>query len=385
VPTVYDYSLSIQRQLPFQMILDVGYVGNIQRHQPIQFNLDAVQLGWAYAPQFVTPGNAGYNFAGPVTASNPGALPGSNAQDPSVMRPYPGFSSLTVNQNAANVHYNSLQVALQKRFGHGLSFGSAYTFGNTAGQIENLGLLSHNWKDYTGYRLANDRSHVFTMNYTYDVPKFARVIRFDNAVGREIFDGWRLAHVLTYFSGSPYSPSFSVQQANTTTTVSLGNVFLGTPDLTPRAVISGSPNSPASGMTFNPGGLSVPGLYPSADGTGSRNFIDGLGSFTNDVSVVKWIKITEKRGIELRATAFNLFNSVRRINTLSSIQFKASGATAANGFTIINLPSQLAANQAAKTSDPLSIFNAYRTGAGYIDLTNVQPMRIMEIGLKFRF
>src|SRR5262249_54045932 len=28
IPVVYDYSLSVQRQLPFQMILDVAYVGN---------------------------------------------------------------------------------------------------------------------------------------------------------------------------------------------------------------------------------------------------------------------------------------------------------------------------------------------------------------------
>ena len=115
-------------------------MGNIQRHQPIQFNLNAVPLGTAFLPQFVTPGNAGYNFFGPVTASNPGALPGSNAEDPSVMRPYPGFNSLTMNENGANVHYNSMQVTLAKRFGHGLSFQAAYTLAKTAGQIENLGL-----------------------------------------------------------------------------------------------------------------------------------------------------------------------------------------------------------------------------------------------------
>jgi hypothetical protein len=385
VPTVYDYSVSVQRQLPFQMIVDVAYVGNIQRHQPVQFNLNAVPLGTAFQPRFVTPGNAGYNFAGPVTAANPGALPGSNAQDASVMRPYPGFNSLTMNENGANVHYNALQVALAKRYGHGLSFQGSYTYGRTEGQIENLGPFDHNWKDYTGYILANDRSHVLTANYTYDVPKFARIIHFDNAFGREVFDGWRWSHVLTFFSGSPYSPSFSVQQASTTTTVSLQNVFLGSPDFTPRTVVTGQPNAAPSGMTFNTAALGVPAIYPAADGTGPRNFINGRGSFTNDVSIVKTIRITEKHGIELRASAFNLFNSVRRINTLSSIQFKANGANAAAGFSIINTPDQLAALQKAKTSDPVSIFNAYRTGVGYVDLTNVQPMRLLEIGLKFRF
>ena len=76
---------------------------------------------------------------------------------------------------------------------------------------------------------------MLSINYTYDIPKFARMLHLDNKFGREVFDGWRLAHLITFFSGSPYSPSFSVQEANTTTDVSLGNVFLGTPDLTPRA------------------------------------------------------------------------------------------------------------------------------------------------------
>jgi hypothetical protein len=398
VPTVYDYSLSVQRQLPFDMVLDVAYVGNIQHHQPVQFNLNAIPLGTAFLPEYATPGNAGYNFAGPVTKSNPGALPGSNAEDDSVMRPYSGFDSLTMNENGANVRYNSLQVSLTKRLSRGLSFQAEYTYGRTIGQIDaaNLGLFSHNWKQYTGYILNNDRSHVLSVNYDYEVPRFARVIHFDNAFGREVFDGWRLDQVITYFSGAPYTPGnpsnnrtagFNVQQANTTTNVNLETVFLGTPDLAPRLAVNGSPNSVprGSGLTFNPAALGVPALYPSSDGTGPRNFLDGLGSFTNDLSVVKYIKITEKHGFELRLSAFNLFNNVRRLSTNSSIQFKANGATFGDGFSIINTPDQLAANQAAKSSNPQSIFNAYRTGVGLVDLTTVQPMRILEIGLKFRF
>ena len=93
----------------------------------------------------------------------------------------------------------------------------------------------------------------------------------------------------------------------------------------------------------------MPGIYPSADGTGPRNFINGLGSVANDISVVKSLRITEKHGIELRATAYNAFNQVRRIGTNTSIQYKANGATLASGFSIINTPAQLAATQAAKT------------------------------------
>jgi hypothetical protein len=118
----------------------------------------------------------------------------------------------------------------------------------------------------------------------------------------------------------------------------------------------------------------------------SRNFINGPGSFNNDVSVVKTIRITERHSVELRGTAFNLFNNVRRLNTNAAVQYKANGSTYSDGFSITNTPDQLAASQAAKTpSNPVAIFNAYRTGVGAFDLTTVQPMRIVEIGLQFRF
>ena len=87
------------------------------------------------------------------------------------MRPYPGYNSLTMNENSGNAHYNSLQVTLAKRLSHGLSFAAAYTLAKTAGNLENQGLFSQNWQKYTGYVLSNDREHVFNISYTYDMPK----------------------------------------------------------------------------------------------------------------------------------------------------------------------------------------------------------------------
>ena len=342
-------------------------------------------LGTAFQPQYIQPGNAGYNFYGPVTASNPGALPGSNAEDPSVMRPYPGFNTLNMLENGANVHYNSLQATLDKRFGHGLTFSAAYTFGITAGQIENLGPYNYNWQSYTGYELSNDHQSVITVVYSYQVPNAARLFHFDNPVGRQVFNGWGLDGTATYFSGAPYSPGFSVQEANTTTNINLDNVFMGSPDFGPRNTLAGPVNASPAGLTFNSSALGVPAIYPSADGTGPRNFINGLGSFTNDLSVTKAIRITEHHGIELRASAFNLFNNPRRISTNSSIQYKANGPTYSDGFHTINTPDELAANEAAKSSNPVAIFNSYQSGVGYVSLQTVQPMRIIELGLQFRF
>jgi hypothetical protein len=380
VPTIYDYSLSVQRLLPFQMILDVAYVGNQQRHQPIQFNLNAVPLGTAYLPQYIDPSNPGSNFAGTISASNPGPLPGSNAADPSIMRPYPGYNSLTMNENSGNAHYNAMQVTLGKRMTHGLAFQAAYTLAKTAGNLENQGLFGQNWQSYTGYVLSNDRKNVLSASYSYDIPKVSKTIHFDNGFGQRVLDNWRLAGVYTYFSGAPYSPSFSIQQSTSTTNVSLGNIFLGTGDLTPRLLATGSPNSASGPLYFDATGLGLPGL--GSTGTGPRNFLNGLGSFNYDMSLIKMIKVTEKRGIELRINAFNPFNNVRRINTNSTIQYKANGPSYSNGFTIINTGAALAAAQLAAGKPA---FQGYINGEGLVSLTNVQPMRIVEIGLRFRF
>jgi hypothetical protein len=198
-----------------------------------------------------------------------------------------------------------------------------------------------------------------------------------NGFERRLFDDWRLVGVFTAFSGAPYSPSFRIQQANSTTSVNLGNIFLSTGDLTQRLQVTGSPNSARAGTVFNASGLGVPA--PASDGTGPRNFLNGRGSFANDTSLLKSIKIHEKYAFELRV---NPFNNVRRMSTNGSIQYKALGPTYASGFTIINTPAQLAANQVAAAKPA---FQGWINGEGITSLAAVQPMRVIEIGLRFSF
>ncbi len=100
------------------------------------------------------------------------------------------------------------------------------------------------------------------------------------------------------------------------------------------------------------------------------------------MSLVKPIYIKERYHFELRVNAFNPFNNVRRINTNTSIQYKALGPTYASGFQIINTGAQLAAAQAAAGKPG---FLGYINGEGLVSLTNVQPMRIIELGLRFQF
>jgi hypothetical protein len=388
-PTTYDYSVSVQQQLLKDFVLDVAYIGNQQKNQPIGFNINAIPLGTAFRPEFIDPSNAGSNFFGPVSATNPGALPGSNTVNNLLMRPYRGYDTLTMDANQGTVKYNGLQVGLRKRLSKGLAFQLSYTLGRTTGNVDTPGLYTDDWRAYGGYKLSTDRLHVLNINYTYDVPKLAAKIGLDNVVGRTFLDGWRIAHTFLLFSGQDFSPGFTIQQANTTTNVDLNKVLLGTPDLGPRVNVPGDPNALDRDFAhqFDPSQLGVPGIYPASDGRGDRNFVHGRGSFANDISLVKKFEIGGKhRGLELRANLYNVFNQTRLTGLNTSVQFKARGRTFADGFDVFNTPEQLEARAKANgVSDPTQLYNQYRTGVGHVNLTSDEPARIVEIGLAFRF
>jgi hypothetical protein len=384
-PTIYDYSISMQHEIPFKMVVDVAYVGNLQRHQAINFNLNAIPPGTAFLPNFVDSTNAGYNFFGPITATNPNPLPGSNSMNPIVMRPYQGLNTLTATANVGNSTYDSLQISVNKRFGHGLTFQAAFSKNRLLSGTESPGIYSYLWKQYTGYPANTMRDHNLSMNYIYQLPSLAsRVLGWHNIVARSAFDGWQFAHVLTFLSGLPYTPGFSIQESNTGTSVTIPNVFMGTPDITPRLGIGGSLSSTNSALFFNPSNLTVPQIYPQNNGTGPRNFLTAPGTFANDMTMSKKFTIIEGKTLELRVSAYNAFNQVRRTVLNTSVQYKAQGASFSNGFAVYNTPDQLASRVAANTN-PVTVFNQYRSGVGYYNLTTVQPMRVIELGLKFRF
>jgi hypothetical protein len=159
------------------------------------------------------------------------------------------------------------------------------------------------------------------MNYIYDLPKWAAKLGWNHAA-RALLEGWQFAHLLAFFSGLPYSPSFSIQQANTGSTINLQQVFMGTPDITPRLAINGSLSPTANRLYFNPSKLGVPAIFPSANGTGSRNFLTAPGTFANDMSLTKRFRNAEGKSLEFRVNAYNVFNQVRRVSLNSPCSTK---------------------------------------------------------------
>ena len=103
VPSIYKYSFGIQRELMKDLSIDVSYVGNVARHLIQGVNINEVPYGAHFLPQ--------------NQDSSGNALPDD------FYRPYPGYEGIGQLGNFGWSNYNSLQVALNKRYSNGFQFG----------------------------------------------------------------------------------------------------------------------------------------------------------------------------------------------------------------------------------------------------------------------
>ena len=101
---------------------------------------------------------------------------GSKALPANLVRPFPGLGGIRFEENVATSNFNSLQVAVNRRFSRGFSYSIAYTWSKAMGVAAGDGSFVNpfNVRLYD-YRLLDfDRTHAFTATYIYDVPKLGR-------------------------------------------------------------------------------------------------------------------------------------------------------------------------------------------------------------------
>jgi hypothetical protein len=81
-------------------VLDISYVGAINRNQLQARNLNSVPYGAAFLPQ----------NQDPTLAPNP-AVPGATSLPDDFMRPYQGYGDIRIAEPVARSNYNTLQTS----------------------------------------------------------------------------------------------------------------------------------------------------------------------------------------------------------------------------------------------------------------------------------
>jgi carboxypeptidase family protein/TonB-dependent receptor-like protein len=351
IPTVYNYSLGVQSKLPYELLLDVAYVGSVSRHLLQRLNINPVPYGATFQDNN-------------QDLTKPSATFGSRAFDADFLRPYPGYGSITLHQMGGTSNYNSLQVGLNRRFARGLFFGLAYTWSKALATVTNDG-------DFIridgNTRLANygpagfDRRHNFSINYIYELPNIARRFGADNKLTRAVFDGWQLSGITRFQSGSPYSVGFNIPNIN-------NQNLTGSNTEGARVRLVGDPLQGTSDdpyLRLNPAAFAAP-TVGSFGLDAPVNYLTNPGVSNWDMSLQKSFSIKEDVRLQLRADAFNVFNHTQFSGINSTINFGSPGSS-----TPTNLP-----------------FNAdgsLRDRNGFGTVNGARDPRIMQLVVRLQF
>jgi hypothetical protein len=313
-----QYSLDIQRELPANIALTVGYVGS--RGTSLQLggiNNGGININ-QLAPQFMSRADLQTQVANPFfgTPAGVGILSSARVAQAQLLRPFPQFGDvIMLGASGGNSFYNALTVKAQKRLSKGFSLLAAYTFSKLLDNItgngnffapDNTSNVIDAYDRSRDYGLSSvDTPHRFTVSGTYELP-FGRGRTFLGSAGGvvdRVVGGWQLNAIVTYQSGFPLSIT---QQVNNTNAFSLGqrpNIVLGVDPETPGAI-----GDRIDSGYLNPAAFSqaAPNTFGNAPRTiGARSPSTRLF----DISLLKNTQIFEGLKAQFRVEAVNGFNT----------------------------------------------------------------------------
>ncbi|MGH9402471.1 MAG: carboxypeptidase regulatory-like domain-containing protein [Terriglobia bacterium] len=281
-PEAWTWNATFQREMPGASLLSVAYVGS--RGLRLQREADINQ------PTLAT------------VLANPGV-------NLNALRPYQGFGSIRETDGVASSTYNSLQIAWNRRFTHGLLFGAAYTLSKTMDNGSNYRDVvpdTYNTSFMWGPS-EFDARHNLVANFMYALPFFGHQRGFAG----EVLGGWEVSSLLQFQTGNPCSVSATNDYAGVGLDSNFGcgkNGQYWVENGNPK--ILGNFGSGGWFSTTNSGGSPI-FTAPPAGTFNTQNVRDTIympGFYNWNFGVFKSFPIRESMGFQFRAEAFNFLN-----------------------------------------------------------------------------
>jgi hypothetical protein len=309
-PHTYNYNLTLERQLPGEIILRVGYVG-----------AHGSDLVTSYTFNPILQADIPLCLADP-TCTSAGGRANLPINHPNYY-PYDGsiWASAGQQSNHGFSNYNSLQVTVEKHLSHGLQFLSAYTYSHSqdvsssfedsafqaGGGVNPYGNFQRDYGDS-----AFDARHRWVLSLDYEIPSLKHVW---SVLPSRVFDGWRVTGINAVQTGFP----ILLQDSNNfSLTCDLFLSFYGCPDR-PDLVSTPTILNPKTSMIggndhywFNPSAFTDNAVGTLGDV--GRGYLRGPGYWNTDVSLQKDTTITERTRLQLRFEAYNVFNHTNFAN-----------------------------------------------------------------------
>jgi hypothetical protein len=289
-PYIQSWMVSVQRELPWNTVVELAYNGNHALRLPIV---------------------ADYNQALP---NQVGGTLGVQAR-----RPDQSFGAITWLDPAGNNNYNGLSARVEHRFGAGLYFLNSFTWSKAMGDSEQA--LEY----YAGYYAANpqnirnlagergptsfDVKLINVSSVVYQLP-FGSGRKFGSSWNRVLdgaAGGWECNSIVTAHTGTPLDVTYAPTTANDVT----GPIadYRGVAELRPNA--SGSAVSQSTAQLINTYFAGYTFTIPAASspfGNLGRDAFRAPGFVQWDLGVNKTFRIVERASLQFRSEFFNALN-----------------------------------------------------------------------------
>jgi hypothetical protein len=285
LPTYYEYNFNIQRELPYNVLLQVGYVGT-----------NGVDL----------PNRYDANQASPFDPNHPTTI----AQ----RVPYPTLGFVSANASSSFSNYNALDIHVERRYTSGFSLIAAYSWAKDL-EVRSYDNYTQFYEDNVrrNYGPSLNAQHA-VISYIYELP-FGHgkpILGSANRALDYIVGGWQVNGITTFNSGFYLSTSSDMDNG-------VGSRAGNEADAT------GQPANLSSGRTpyhwFNTAAFSNPPY--TRYGNAGEGVIIGPGSVNFDFSFFKNFNFTERIRLQFRAEMFNGFNHVNLGNPNTNVSDKA--------------------------------------------------------------
>jgi len=410
LPTVHQWNLNIQRELPQGFIAQVGYIGKrgtrlLRASDLNQINADGIlpdflnmqrnvdnrctaagtgcPAGVTGIPiSLVTRGIVNAAFvnstatAGELAQNAAGTFAGRIEQTTAAagLRPNSQYGIITYIDAAGDSYYHGFQSTLRKRFSNGLHLAASYTLAKSidnqsvdpVGSTSGGGLSTtnsrtpadiRNWRNERGVS-DFDRRHVFNGIWLYELPFGRNKLLGAGSTGlvNHLIGGWSLNGIFSAYTGEPFTVQSGVRTSNFSHVSRAALV-----GATPESKLQNKANT--LGPVFFPDNTAFTFPAPGDNGIG-RNVFRGSGYWNADISVQKVIQLSEGWRLQFRAESFNTFNH-------PSFETPTASSSGSNQITATRFAESCCAAVA-----PSSTQNIIQTG---------ESARVVQFALKLMF
>ncbi|MBA3805298.1 MAG: TonB-dependent receptor, partial [Acidobacteria bacterium] len=371
---VYSYTVSVQQELPYNLVATIAYVGSQGRNLFLRGLANTLRPGQtSIVNGAALPDGMGVvNRTDPVTGRvigvtsvrqfdiiNQPTVCGLAAGAVPICRP---FAEIDTKTSGGSDSYNALQMTLVRRFSTGLTLNAQYSFarsfGTTSGSNEartaarpfgsnNGNGDFNNYEADRGYNTFDVR-HTFNLSAVYTLP-IGRGKRFDfGSIGNALFGDLEVGTILNARSGLPIDVTLTRAEVVIQCTNPSSGCTQGEVRPLPGTISGASPlpagftaviNAPGGGASrqtrrpdlipgvnpylgddrqfLNPAAFAIPA--PGTFGNLPRNALKGPNFRQVDFILNKRIRFSESRSIEFRTEIFNLLNRANFGNPASTL------------------------------------------------------------------